>query len=246
MPENISLFIPSYNIDSYLVKNIPACFESLAKSYSGFEIIIVDDNSSDGTSQSVNGMSRDIAASSGRIKYMYFANGPSRRENLAKAFNSAEYDTVAFMDGDFSCDISYLIEAHGILEMKDLDIVIGSRYIKGAKVRRKIVRRILSFFYNRTVRLLFGSKVMDHQCGLKVFKKNTVMRVIGDMGYDDRFQRGWFWDAELLIRVQKNGLKLHEMPVKWDYSDVSSFNLIRELRSLAAIIRLKINYILKK
>ena len=185
MAAQISLFIPSYNINSYLIQNIPICFNALSRAYSQFEIIIVDDSSSDGTSLSVKKISEDICTDNAQVKYIYFSNGPSRRENLASSFGSSTYDVVAFVDGDLSCDISYLVQAHNILEEKDQDIVIGSRYIKGAEVKRKVIRRIFSFFYNITVRILFGSKVMDHQCGLKVFRKDTVMPIIKDMGYDE-------------------------------------------------------------
>ena len=65
------------------------------------------------------------------------------------------------------------------------------------------------------------------------------MRLINEMGYDKNMVRGWFWDAELLIRAQKRNYKIVVIPVKWVCGEKSSFNLKRELKAIPYLIKLK-------
>ncbi len=239
MAQGVSLFIPVYNAAIYLRQAIKKSHDSLSKLGCDFEVIIVDDNSNDETYRFRQVIEQGKYEAGKTIRYLFDPQGPSRRENLAKSFNQAKYETIAFIDVDLSCDISFLIQAIHLLNEQKPDIVIGSRYIKGAKAERRIVRKILSFFYNLTIRLLFQSRILDHQCGLKVFRKDAAMPVIKAMGYDHTYTRGWFWDAEFLIRAQKAHLDIIEMPVKWRYARTSTFNLFREWKCIAAMIRLK-------
>jgi glycosyltransferase involved in cell wall biosynthesis len=236
---SVSLFIPVYNARSLIKTNLRQAYNFLLKLDSGFEIFIVDDNSTDDSHRLVKIINKAKGVQGKEIKYLYYDKGPSRRENLAKSVCLAKGSIFGFIDADFSCGLSFFLKAIEILKKNSADIVIGSRYIKGAKTERRPIRRIFSFFYNLTVRLLFGSRIKDHQCGLKVFRKDTVLPIIEKMGYDEKFIRGWFWDAELLIRAQKAKLKIIEMPVDWHEAATSTFNIRRELRCLKAIIALK-------
>lgn len=239
MDNKVSLFIPVYNASGLIKNDLRKCYNALLQLNDDFEIVIVDDNSNDKTyrfSRVIN-MAKQIMGKD--IRYIRYDKGPSRRENLAASFRSAKYGIIGFLDADLSCDVSYFLKAVNLLKEKRADIVIGSRYIKGAKAKRRVVRRVLSFFYNSILKLMFKSKINDHQCGLKVFRRSTVMPIIDKMGYDDKYVRGWFWDAELLIRAQKEKLNIIEMPVEWNYADTSTFDIKRELRCLKAIIKLR-------
>ena len=239
MKLDFSLFIPVYNASQVIKESVKKCYEALSQLNRDFEIIVVDDNSGD-TPRSFRRMLDEVSIDKeGKIKYLPYDKGPSRRENLAKSFNLARYGTVGFIDADLSCNPSYLLGAIELLREKSADIVIGSRYIKGAEVKRRFLRRFFSFFYNKTLQILFESTIKDHQCGLKVFRRSTTLPIIACMGYDDKYIRGWFWDAEFLIRAQKAGLKIIEMPVKWRYADTSTFSVKRELRCLKSIYKLK-------
>lgn len=240
MENNVSLFIPIYNAARLIKKDLRRCYNALIQLKDDFEIIFVDDNSTDTSYRFERIINRVRQATGREVRYIFYNRGPSRRENLAKSFHLAKYELIGFIDADLSCDVSYFLKAINVLKEKSADIVIGSRYIKGAKARCRLIRRFFSFFYNTAVRIIFKSKIRDHQCGLKVFRKNAVMQIINEMGYDDKYLRGWFWDAEFLIRAQNAKLNIIEMPVEWHYSDYSTFNIVRELRCLIAIINLKI------
>lgn len=239
MLKKISLFIPVYNCRDLIKLNITRSCKALADSNFTFELFVVDDNSTDISHELADEIEIMSQGSDYNVKYLFCSRGPSRRENLAKSFSLASADVIGFIDADFSCDISFLIKAVEIMNERLVDIVVGSRYVKGAKTKRRLVRKIFSLVYNSAIRRLFGSTIRDHQCGLKVFRKSAVMPIIRKMGYDEKFIRGWFWDAELLIRAQKAGLSIIEMPVEWCYADISTFNLRREVTCLKAIIKLK-------
>ena len=87
------------------------------------------------------------------------------------------------------------------------------------------------------MKLLFNSKIRDHQCGFKVFKKEVIINLLDKLGYDRTFDRGWFWDVELLVRAQNNNYKITEIAVKWKGDKESTFNIKRELRILKYILR---------
>ena len=239
MRNRVSLFIPVYNLAKLIKKDLRKCYSALSQLDDDFEIVVVDDNSSDKTYRFGRLINRIKQATGKDIRYIHYGRGPSRRENLAASFYSAKYEIIGFFDADLSCDVSYFLKAVNLLNEKGADIVIGSRYIKGAKAKCRVVRRVISFFYNSILKLIFKSGINDHQCGLKVFCRSIVMPIIDKMGYDDKYVRGWFWDAELLIRAQRRKLKIIEMPLEWHYADTSTFNIRRELRCLKAIIKLK-------
>lgn len=230
--KGVSFFLPFYNEEKILEENAKILAEALRKERIPFEIVLVDDTSRD--------RSPAIAKKLGMKKpfrYMRYETGPSRRENLAEAFKSARFDYVAFMDVDLATDLRHLRQL--LLELeRGADVVTGSRY-KGVKAQRELYRLILSKIYNSLIIFLFGSRIKDHQCGFKAFKKEKALQLIREAGYDRSFTRGWFWDAEMLIRAQKRKLVIAEFPVRWKSGKQSSFNFKREFKILRYMLDLK-------
>jgi hypothetical protein len=87
------------------------------------------------------------------------------------------------------------------------------------------------------MKIYFHSKIKDHQCGFKAFKKEKLLQLLDEMGYEKT--RGWFWDVELLVRAQRKGYSIDEFPVEWKEGKLSSFNIQRELRMLPYVLKLK-------
>jgi len=234
----ISIFVPVYNEIDFIFRNIEFLCnylkknKNLEKLNSTYEIIIVDDNSNDGTFNEIKKLEQKYKY----IKGLHYKSGPSRRENLAHSLREAKYDYILFMDSDLATDINALPRL--IDELKTYPIVIGSRYMKNSKIRRKLSRKIISYFYNGLIRVLFNSKILDHQCGFKGFHKKTLLNLVEEMGYDNTLKRGWFWDAELLIRAQKKGINIKEIPVIWKFGEKSSFSIRREIRVIDYMLRL--------
>jgi hypothetical protein len=91
--------------------------------------------------------------------------------------------------------------------------------MRNSNISRPAGRDIASRGYNALVRLLFGSRLHDHQCGFKGFNKKDILEVIGEVR-----DNHWFWDTELLIRCQVRGLKVSEFPVNWVHNGGDSVN----------------------
>ncbi len=230
--KKVSVFLPFYNEEDILETNTKKVISQLEKSKLNFEIYLVNDSSKDSSGTIAKKLTKDK-----RIKYLYFDNGPSRRENLALAFLKSKNPILLFMDIDLATDISYLEELISAIE-KDNDVATGSRYL-GIKAKREFYRKFFSTAYNLTIRILFNSKIKDHQCGFKAFKRESLFKLIKEMGYDQTFTRGWFWDAELLIRAQRKKLKIKVIPVKWICAKKSSFNFLRELKVINYMLKLR-------
>ncbi|HLD11223.1 MAG TPA: glycosyltransferase [Candidatus Nanoarchaeia archaeon] len=221
----INIFLPIYNEEKIAKKNILEVYENAKKLKDLFKINIIDDGSTDKTSE----ICKEFMKEYEEINYLYFKNGPSRRENLSKSFlDVPDNEIICFMDIDLASDITRIEDLVNYIK-QGFDISIGSRY-KGTKSVRSLKRLIISKTYNSLIKILFGSKIKDHQCGFKAFKSEKIKEIILQMDDDPLFKRGWFWDAEILLRAQKNKLKIKEFPVRWEAGKQSSFDFKRELK----------------
>lgn len=234
----ISVFVPCYNEEKRLEKNILQIYDALKKLKKPFELVIVDDGSRDATPA----LAQKLASLHNEIRHQRYETGPSRRENLGKAFRTAKGEIIAFMDLDLSVPLSFLpLLLGGIVAGND--IVIGSRYAKKhtgeQTLKRTFTRFVISRIYNLFMWLYFGSKIQDHQCGFKAFQKDVLFSLLDAMGYDEKFVRGWFWDVELLLRAQKKEYKIVEFPVSWNEGKQSSFDFSRELKMLPYVFKLR-------
>ena len=146
----LSVFVPCYNEEQRLEKNILLIYQMLLSLKKSFELIIVDDGSIDTTAQ----ISKKLTEKHKEIVYQHYSTGPSRRENLGKAFYTARGDIVAFMDLDLSADIASFPRLVISIEQGN-DIAIGSRY-KGVRAKREFGRKIISVIYNLFIRFYFG------------------------------------------------------------------------------------------
>jgi hypothetical protein len=229
----VSLFIPAYNEEKIIKENVTEVMGYIKNLPWDFEVFIVDDSSSDGTPA----FAKELEKKNPNITYLRYENGPSRRENLAESFKKANGEVVMFMDMDLSTDLSYINDLIMAIE-EGFDISTGSRY-KGIAPKRKLHRKIISIIYNSFMKYYFGSVVCDHQCGFKAFRKDKLVELIDEMDYDSKFIRGWYWDAELLIRAQRKRLPIKEFPVKWIGGALTSFSFKRELKMIFYLLRLK-------
>lgn len=186
------------------------------------EIVIVDDNSDSDTKRAIS-----EATNLPTVTSVSHASGPSRRENLAASFERARHPIVCYMDIDLATDLAYLPALTDALHC-GAAIAIGSRY-SGVKPQREIYRLLVSKVYNLVLWAVFGTRVADHNCGFKAFRKEVIVGLVERLGYDRTGRRGWFWDAEMLIRAQREGLRISEIPVVWSADQESTFSVRRKM-----------------
>jgi glycosyltransferase AglD len=227
----LSVFVPAYDEEAVLEANVDRVIRALESI--DFELFIVDDASDDRTPQ----IAGRLANVDSRIKCLRYENGPSRRENLAQSFKNAKGGAVAFIDADLSTSPDYLPKMAA--KLSEADIVIGSRYLPQSKTRRKLWRLLVSRVANYSVNNLLSSRLTDHQCGLKVFRRDVILKLVDEAGYDSSMRRGFVWDTEILLRAQKHGYRILEVPVDWAESNHSSVKILRDWKMIPYMLRLR-------
>jgi len=242
MDVSVSLFIPAFNEAKIIESTISKVIDSLNSIGHPYEIWVADDGSTDDTVGIVNEYISNLPPED-KSKVILFEGkvNQGRGEVLHNAFQKANGRIICFLDADLATDLKHLPrlieDVNG-----DFDIATGSRWRYDSTVKRGHRRKVISFFYNRFLQLLFGSKVQDHQCGFKSFKKDKLFILLKESGIIKR--RGWAWDAELLIRAQKKGYSISEFPVEWKAGSKSGFHYVRDILEigfylLSLFIRLK-------
>jgi glycosyltransferase involved in cell wall biosynthesis len=169
-----------------------------------WRIVIANNRSTDRTRE----IGESLGAADPRVSLLDLP-GKGRGLAVREAWRRSEADIVGYMDADLSTDLRYfplLVESVGAL----YDIAVASRLLPASRVVRSVKREQMSRAYNRLIRVLFGTRFTDTQCGFKAMRRD-VARVLLPHVHGD----GWFFDAELLILAERNGFRVLELPVHW-------------------------------
>ncbi|MBI4650004.1 polyprenol monophosphomannose synthase [Candidatus Desantisbacteria bacterium] len=196
--------IPTYNEQ----ENIRKLVEIILKLEPQFSIIIVDDNSPDGTGKIADELKNE---NPGRV---YVIHRPGKM-GLGRAYIdgfkyalSLDADYIFEMDADFSHSPEKLPVF--LKEMQDADIVIGSRYINGVSVINWPLRRLfLSVLASYYVRFITGMNLHDNTTGFKCFKR----KVLENIKLDSIDSDGYSFQIEMNYRAIKKGFKIKEVPI---------------------------------
>src|ERR1700754_1739496 len=223
MSASLSIVIPAYNEAVRLGNTLLAVVDYLRESWPDAEVIVVDDGSADDTA----GIARSIFSDSGSLRTSVI----SYKSNLGKGravrlgLLAARGEVVLFSDADLSTPIT---EAPKLVEpilSGQFDVTSGSRALdrKLIGVHQPWRREQGGRVFNLAVRLATGLPFWDTQCGFKAFRM-SVCRPLIEAATIDRFG----FDVELLYLAYRAGLKLKEIPVRWDHNDGSKITLFTD------------------
>ncbi|WP_230972273.1 flippase-like domain-containing protein [Archaeoglobus neptunius] len=216
----VSIVLPAYNEAGRLKQTVERVQKAAEETGYDYEIIIAEDGSEDGT----DAIAREIAESNPKVIHLHSDERLGRGKALMNAFEKAEGDIVVYMDVDLATDLRHLKEIVDAIAREGYDLATGSRLMKSSDTDRPAKREIASRGYNFLVRLFLGSKIRDHQCGFKAFKKSVVME-IGKRVRDNH----WFWDTEVLVLAQKMGYRVKEIPVRWRHGGETKVEFGRDV-----------------
>ena len=202
MPEKV-VVIPTYNERGNIDKLLP----ELLDFDPALEVVIVDDQSPDGTAD----LAEEIGRSRGRVHVVRRGHkegiGPAYRAGFKKALEIGG-ELIVQMDADFSHPISSLPELFG--GALDHDIVLGSRYLDGITVVRwPIERLLLSYFGNYYVRKLTGLPVSDTTGGFKCWRREALLWI----DLDQVRSNGYSFQIEMTYRAWCKGARILEVPI---------------------------------
>ncbi len=227
----ISVILPVYNEARVIEKSIIGLERILSQKLQDFEIIISEDGSTDGTAEIAKKLENE------RIRLIRHGKRMGKGGSIKRSTKEAAGDIVIFMDADLASNPESVDILISMLQ-SGADIVVGSRYLKESKAKRNLLRFFASKGFNWLVGLMLGSRLTDHQCGFKAFRKESILPI-----FDEIENHGWFWDTELLVRAQRRGLKVVEIPVEWKESPYSKYRLLRDSYHMARnLVRFKIKH----
>jgi glycosyltransferase involved in cell wall biosynthesis len=210
-------------------ENIEACCvvsnALLAELVDDYEILVVDDGSTDDTPRLVEA----LAARYPKVRCIRQPRNAGYGLAIREGFRQARFELLFFSDADRQFDLYNLTELLPLMDAHDLAV--------GYRARRQdtIMRRILSWGYNVLARALFGFQVRDVDCAFKLFRREAIERI------DIQSER-WFLNTEILAKATILGLRIAQRPVTHlprsaDVSKVGIGDIPRTLRELMRIRR---------
>lgn len=223
MSASLSVVIPAYNEVARLGKTLRDVVGYLQENFPDGELIVVDDGSSDDTAN----LARTIFQDSGSLRTSVI----SYKSNLGKGravrlgLLAARGDVALFSDADLSTPISEAPKLVDPIVNGQYDVTFGSRALDRQLIgvhqswRREQGGRV----FNLVVRLATGLPFWDTQCGFKAFRMSACRPLI-EAATVDRFG----FDVELLFLAFRAGLKMKEIPVRWDHNEGSKVTLFTD------------------
>lgn len=208
----VEIIIPVFDEE----RALPGCVATLhdfltARMPFDWTITIVDNASTDGTLL----VAKRLAKQWPRVRVMS-VELRGKGNAVRAAWSASRADVVAYMDVDLSTALDATIPLVAALAVGHSDIAIGSRLAPGARAVRSIKRELASRGYNTLLRLTHGAQFRDAQCGFKAARAEVVRPLLQRVE-----DNTWFFDTELLLLAEHNGLRVLEIPVDW-VEDVDS------------------------
>jgi dolichol-phosphate mannosyltransferase len=197
------IIIPTYNE----IDNLRALLEGIFAYAPASDVLIVDDNSPDGTGE----LADRIHEEDRRVQVLHRSGKLGLGTAYVAGFRYAiehYYDAAFEMDADFSHDPRYLPDF--LRKIEDADLVIGSRYIAGGDTPNwSFVRRCISGFGNVFARLVLGIPVHDCTAGYRCYRRE----VLENIALESVQSQGYAFQVELVYRVYKQGFRIQETPI---------------------------------
>jgi glycosyltransferase involved in cell wall biosynthesis len=202
----VSVVFPAYNEAASLEAAVEKVIQALKEFTNSYEIIIAEDGSIDGTDRLADALAEKYSF----VKHIHREKRLGRGAALKNAFRQSRGEVLVYMDLDLATDLVHFKSLVDAVEYEGYEFATGSRMLSESNVERSGTRNLASKTYNFMVRALLGSKVKDHQCGFKAFRREPLLQLLDEVGATH-----WFWDTEILVRAYRRGYRIKEIPVSW-------------------------------
>lgn len=217
-PLYVEIVVPVYNEEADLERSIRRLTAYLDAEFPLSAVVTIADNAStDGTLDIARRLAREIPS----VRVLHL-DRKGRGRALRAAWMASHARVVAYMDVDLSTDLRGLLPLVAPLISGHSDVAIGSRLAKGSAVVRGPKREVISRIYNLILKATVRTSFTDAQCGFKAVRTDVAHQLV-PMIRDE----AWFFDTELLVLAERNGLRIHEVPVDWVDDPDSRVDIVR-------------------
>jgi len=228
MKPYLSVILPAYNEEARILPSLKWRHEYLEKQDYDYELIVVNDGSTDKTSRIVREAIKDWP----HFKLIDNKVNKGKGGVVKQGMLAAQGGWRLFMDVDESVPIDEIRLLWP--QTKKYEVIIGSRYAEGGKITKKqpLIRRIISRGGNMLIQLLVAWGIKDTQCGFKLFSAAAAKEIFPLLSMER-----WSFDMELIAIAKKHNYKIKEVPVVWKEQAGSKVQAAKAaLRSLRDVL----------
>jgi glycosyltransferase involved in cell wall biosynthesis len=231
----LSIVIPAHNEEHRLPPMLEAYAAYFSEKYGNeAELIVVPNFCNDRTAEVAHG----IGARYPQIRVIEELKRVGKGGAVLLGAQSASGDLVGFVDADGATPPEAFDDL--VLKIGRNGCVIASRWLKGSDVSPKqpLARLAASRCFNLMVRVLFGLKLHDTQCGAKLFRREVIQPVLRNLGVTN-----WAFDVDMLFQAKRLGASIREVPTVWHDVAGSKIEIGRSsVNMFVALIRLRMFY----
>ena len=229
-----SAVIPAYNEASRIGDTLRCTLDYLLRCAPDSELIVVNDGSTDSTGT----VAREVLATA-KVQTRLLENFPNRGKGAAvrKGLLASTRSMGLFFDADLSTPLDEIPKVIDPIAKGEVDVAFGSRGLDRSLIgtRQSWRREQGGRVFNLIVRLATGMPFWDTQCGFKAFRLDVSRPILEAARVD-----GFAFDVELLYRAYRAGLRLQEIPVRWNHAEGSKIELVRDsLRMFREVVALR-------
>src|ERR1019366_2062073 len=213
----LSIVIPAYNEAGRIGHSLEAILSYARSKNFPIEITVVDDGSTDGTVE--------VASRHPGVSVLRNDRNHGKGYSVRHGVLEARGELVLFTDADLSSPIEEADKLLAALEGSGAAAAVGSRALerKLIGVHQSVFREWGGRFFNLLVRVFTGLRILDTQCGFKLFRRQASRRA-----FELQRVEGFGFDPEVLFLIERQGGKLVEVPVRWNHDPATRVHYLRD------------------
>lgn len=216
--KKLSILMPGYNEGARIYKNLIKTHNIVKKFSNDFEIIFINDGSTDDTVQQVKKAAQQFA----NIIIIDFGENHGKGNALKAGFDFCTGKFVAFVDSDLDLNPIHLKSFFKIMKNQEADVVIGSKMHPDSITNYPARRKFISTGYYFILKILFRLPIRDTQTGLKLFKYNALKEIFPKI-----LVKKFAFDIELLSNIHHKGFKIAEAPIELNFQRQEKWGRIK-------------------
>lgn len=224
----LSIIVPAYNEEGRLPHFLPTLISYSKEHLKDYEILVVDDGSTDKTAEIVEELAKDNP----EVKLISYTPNRGKGWAVREGVMRSNGRNVLFIDADGSIHPNQIPPM--LDKLSDYDVVVGTRRVDEAKVESPKIRRFIGFAFNKYVQTLYSFSHTDNLCGFKGFKRDVARDLFTDL-----IAHRWIFDVELYHKIRHLNYRMAELPINWVHKEGSKISLIDPMKMVVRLLKLR-------